>query len=158
MTARTVLLLIGAAFWLGALAGWLRDRRAAKAAVFVVFGLPFIVAGAFYANSSYPGDAVAAPAPLAATPVPPRAETGKPPASPSPPPDPAAHAQAVLAAQREAVARHPALGMAGTPFNKAFVAAYHRIRHTEPHYFDDPAWPLRLAEEVAGDLAGAQEQ
>jgi hypothetical protein len=158
VTPRTVLLSIGVILWIGAMGCWLRargrglGRRAGEAALFIALGLPFLVAGAFYSASSYPGVALPLSTPpliaVAATPEP--APTPAPLARATPPPP---HAAAVLAAQRAAVARYPSLGIAETPFNRAFLAAYRRIQRTEPDYFDDPQWPLRLADEVASELA-----
>ena len=79
----------------------------------------------------------------AAAPEPPARKTGQ---SPD-------YATANLAAQRAAIARYPALGVAETPFNRAFLIAVQRLKRTAPDYFADPQWPLRLADEVAGELA-----
>lgn len=51
-------------------------------------------------------------------------------------------------AQREAVRLYPALGVAGSPFNEEFCKRYRRYRQEQPGFFDDPAWPLRLAGET----------
>jgi hypothetical protein len=153
VTTRTALISIGAIFWISALGCWLRargrGRRAGEAVLFIALGLPFLVAGAFYTSSNYPGYVPPATRP----PVTPAATVQATPAMTAD-----AHAQAVLAAQRAAVARYPALGVAGSAFNRAFVEAYHRLRHTEPYYFDDAQWPLLLADETARDLAARSQQ
>jgi hypothetical protein len=159
MSVRSTLLGIGGLIWLGGLACWLRARGGAAARrvavkqvlLFVFLSVPFLVAGAFYTASSYPGEELppSTPSPIAAAATPALVSTPSP-ALPAAPPD---YAAAVLAAQRAAVARYPALGIAQTPFNRAFLTAYRRMQRTEPDYFDDPQWPLRLADEVAGELA-----
>lgn len=115
--------------------------------LFLSLGVPFFVAGLFYTASSYPGEelplTIAPEVTLAPVPTPAPVR----PATPAPD-----YAAAVLAAQRAAVARYPALGVAETPFNRAFLTAYRRIQRTEPDYFSDPQWPLRLADEVAGEF------
>jgi hypothetical protein len=119
--------------------------------LFAMLGLPFVVAGAFYTSSSYPGDVLLpttpAPTSLATLPFP----TPEPAARDTPPPPD--YAAANMAAQRAAVARYPALGVAETPFNRAFLTAVQRLKRTDPDYFADAQWPLRLADEVAGELA-----
>ena len=51
-------------------------------------------------------------------------------------------------AQREAVRRHPAVGVSGSAENKEYVARYKRYQQDRPDYFKTQDWPLRLAEEV----------
>jgi hypothetical protein len=54
------------------------------------------------------------------------------------------------ASQREAIRRYPELGRAGSPKNQAFVSAVKEQRHTGAvEFFDDPNWPLMLAEFLA---------
>lgn len=60
----------------------------------------------------------------------------------------------VAEAQREAVRLYPSLGIAGSQFNRDFLARYNQYRRERPSYFDDTSWPLRLAEEMA--RAGAK--
>lgn len=157
VSVRTTLLGVGGLIWLGALVCILRTRRTGgdelrtalkQALLFALLGMPFVVAGAFYTSSSYPGYVLPP-----ATPVP-AALTAAPAATPAPrttpPPD---YAAANLAAQRAAMARYPALGVAASPFNRTFLAAVQRLKRTDPDYFADPQWPLRLADEVAGELA-----
>ena len=67
------------------------------------------------------------------------------PASPTPAVQPAT----VEAAQQEAVRRYPALGVAGSRFNVEFLARHQRYQKERPEFLRDPAWPLRLAEEIA---------
>lgn len=52
-------------------------------------------------------------------------------------------------AREEAKRRYPLLGVANSPMNRAFVERYQQKKLKEPEFFRDPAWPLRLAEEVA---------
>ena len=51
-------------------------------------------------------------------------------------------------AQQAAVRRYPALGVAGSTLNTAFVARYKLYQQQRPEYFRDNSWPMRLAEEV----------
>ena len=165
VSIRATLLGIGILLWAGAWIGWLRyraaDRKRAwkQLALFVAMGLPFIVAGAFYTSSSYPDEVLpesaALPVAKETTPAP-LALEAPPPAAPAAS-SPREHAAAVLAAQHAAVARYPGLGVADSPFNRAFLDAYRRIQRTEASYFDDPQWPLRLADEVAAALAPGTE-
>ncbi len=53
------------------------------------------------------------------------------------------------AAQAEAMRRYPALGIRDSRENKTFVAAYQSLRRANPTYFDDPEWPLTLAQALA---------
>jgi hypothetical protein len=56
----------------------------------------------------------------------------------------------VLASQREAIRRYPELGRSGSLKNQAFVSAVKEQRHTGAvEFFDDPNWPLNLAEILA---------
>ncbi len=57
-------------------------------------------------------------------------------------------------AQREAVRRYPELGVPGTPFNREFVARYHRYQQTDPTMFNNPEWPLRIADETSRSVNG----
>jgi hypothetical protein len=72
---------------------------------------------------------------------------------PSASPVPAAPSgAAVVDAQREALRRHPALGVAGSRMNSAFLERYHRYQKERPDYFGDVTWPIRLADETASEL------
>jgi MFS family permease len=55
--------------------------------------------------------------------------------------------QTVEDAQREAVRRFPQLGVAGSAFNREFLARAARYRTEKPAYFQDVQWPLHLAQE-----------
>src|SRR6188768_2343448 len=59
------------------------------------------------------------------------------------------------AAQAEAMRKHPALGIAGSEFNRAFLARVQRARAETPETFADRAWPLALADEMAKFGSGA---
>lgn len=149
---------IGALLWAGAAVWWGRayhveDPRLAlrvkQALLAVTFGVPFLIAGLFFTTSNYPEAVVraAAPAPAAAVPATPPAPPPEPPA-----PDPAQRAAAMKSAQLAAVRKYPALGVAGTPFNRAFVAAVGRLQRTDAAYFEDEHWPLKLADEINEQL------
>ena len=155
MTIRGTLLGIGAIFWLSAIACWIRaprERRLSREAVlFLLLGMPFLASGLFFTGSNYPQETPAA-APL----TPPAVSIAQPPAGapapspePLPPPDLKSFEETVNAAQYAAVARYPELGKAGSSFNSRFVAVYRRRRAENPEYFDNPQWPLQLADEIA---------
>jgi len=57
--------------------------------------------------------------------------------------------------QREAVRRYPALGVAGSPLNKAFLAEYQRRKqtHSQAAFFANPRWPMLLADDCARQMA-----
>lgn len=52
-------------------------------------------------------------------------------------------------AQKVAIQRYPALGVAGSKLNTEFVARYKQYQQTRPDYFRDTSWPIRLAEELS---------
>lgn len=56
---------------------------------------------------------------------------------------------ATMAARNEAVARHPALGYAGSAFNSEFLTKMRCYQSEKPAYFQNPRWPLALANEIA---------
>jgi len=89
-------------------------------------------------RARYGGGATPAPVRLA-TPVP----------LPAPPPTFATVAEA----QKEAVRRHPMLGVQGSRMNKAFLNRYHLYQQTKPSFFQHTSWPVELADEVANDPA-----
>jgi hypothetical protein len=70
-------------------------------------------------------------------------------ASSPPPPAPDQHFATVADAQKEALRRYPDLGVAGSRFNAGFVALYARYKQERPALFQDPSWPLQIAETVA---------
>jgi len=51
-------------------------------------------------------------------------------------------------AQREAIRRFPALGVAGSAMNAEFVSRYNQYLTSRPDFFKDSLWPIRLAEEA----------
>lgn len=155
MSIRGTLLIIGALLWLSAIGCWLRGRGSwrlpREGVLFLLLGVPFLVAGWFYTASSYPSEVVPAPPkPPMATEVVAVAPSPAP-ASTPPPEQPVrnTYAEAVIAAQRAAVARYPELGRAGTEFNQHFLAAYRRLQRDDPNFFSDPEWPLHLADRIA---------
>jgi hypothetical protein len=62
-------------------------------------------------------------------------------------------AQTVAASQQQAIKKYPDLVVAGSTFNKAFVAELARRRQTDPAFFRAPDWPMRLADELAAKPA-----
>lgn len=52
-------------------------------------------------------------------------------------------------AQAAAMKKYPALGVAGSGFNREFLARVQRARAETPGLFADPSWPLSVADEVA---------
>ncbi len=54
-----------------------------------------------------------------------------------------------VAAHREAMRRYPDLGRPGSLKNQAFVSAFKEQKHVAAEFFDDPGWPLELAEILA---------
>ncbi|MEO6786805.1 MAG: hypothetical protein ABI318_11790 [Chthoniobacteraceae bacterium] len=64
-----------------------------------------------------------------------------------PAPDPVAVAEA----QRLAVKRYPALGIANSSFNREFTARYKRYQTEHAEYFNDSSWPTKLADEIASE-------
>lgn len=60
-----------------------------------------------------------------------------------------------LGAQKRAMAAFPALGVAGSPLNREFVARHKRYQTEKPDFFTDAEWPTKLAKECA-DALGAQ--
>jgi len=58
----------------------------------------------------------------------------------------------------EAVRRHPALGIDGSPLNTEFMALYKRYQKNRPGYFSDPKWPIRLAEKAVESLRDVEQE
>ncbi|MDQ3622686.1 MAG: hypothetical protein M3463_09385 [Verrucomicrobiota bacterium] len=52
-------------------------------------------------------------------------------------------------AQVEAVRRYPALGVEGSPENRLFVQTVKRFKAERPEFFEEPEWPVFLAEGLA---------
>ncbi len=55
-------------------------------------------------------------------------------------------------AKRQAVSVYPELGVAGTAVNREYVRRYKLYRSVNPAFFEEPDWPIRLAEMLAQDL------
>jgi hypothetical protein len=55
----------------------------------------------------------------------------------------------VAEAQAEAVRRYPQLAIANSRMNRAFVERYNKEKASNSALLRDPAWPLRIAEDVA---------
>ena len=60
------------------------------------------------------------------------------------------------AAQQAAIGLYPELGVAGSPFNKEFVARVKRYRAEKKDFFAEPDWPIRLAKECNEDLSAKE--
>lgn len=58
--------------------------------------------------------------------------------------------------KQEAVRRYPDLGVAGSRFNREFVARYQRYQRENTSFLENASWPIRLAEEIATSI-GANE-
>jgi hypothetical protein len=150
VTIRGTLLTITGLLWLAALGCWLRARSALglgrlsrEGWLFLLLGVPFLIAGVFFTSSSYPHEVVPpSPPPVVAvaTPAPAPARAT---------PRPLTYDEAVTEAQYAAVARYPELGKAGSAFNNRFVSTYRERRSVDPDFFARPDWPVRLADEIA---------
>lgn len=57
--------------------------------------------------------------------------------------------QAVSQATAEARRRYPAVGVEGSPENRAYLDAYQDLDGRRPDFFETPDWPIRLVELVA---------
>lgn len=55
-------------------------------------------------------------------------------------------------AQKLAGERYPELLVKGSPFNTEFLKRHEAYKATQPRFFDDPRWPLILADECAETL------
>jgi hypothetical protein len=65
-----------------------------------------------------------------------------------PPQTPARYAT-VAEAQKAAMKKYPALRVAGSDFNKRFLALHSKYRKERPGLFHDNNWPVSIADEVA---------
>ena len=59
------------------------------------------------------------------------------------------NAKAVNQSMIEVRRRYPAVGQDGTPENRAYLAAYKELERLRPDFFENPQWPLKLADLVA---------
>ena len=74
-------------------------------------------------------------------------------------PDPAARStdtggkdaeKATLRSHQEAMKKYPALAQKGSPENQSFVEAYRELKYAGgASFFEDPEWPMRLADQLA---------
>jgi len=72
----------------------------------------------------------------------------------TPAPAPVAPPKATAAdGQRAAIQKHPELGVAGSALNVAFVSESRARRESDPGFFTEADWPVRLADEIAAQLA-----
>ena len=62
-------------------------------------------------------------------------------------------ASRVVQAQRAAVAKYPALAVAGSEMNSRFVFRYKALLAQGSPRLQDPAWPTQLADECAAASA-----
>jgi len=78
-------------------------------------------------------------------------EVGTPaaPAAPAAPVVGSPQVATVAEAEKEAIRRYPTLGIAGSDFNKAFLALRQRYQKEHPEVLKDPSWPVILASETA---------
>jgi len=51
--------------------------------------------------------------------------------------------------QLKAVQKYPELGVQGSDLNQRFIAEYNKRHAANPAFFNDPQWPLLLADELA---------
>ncbi len=58
----------------------------------------------------------------------------------------------VKEAQSAAMARYPALAIAGSEFNRAFIARYRYYEKVKPDYLRTNSWPVMIAEEIYADM------
>jgi hypothetical protein len=166
VTTRALLVGIGLLLWAAGAAWWGWARRIhdpalalrRKQALFAgAMGVPFLIAGLFFTASSYPDDVVARVSTPVASATFPTTTPAATPAIEPPPLSPASRDEAVKAAQYAAVQRYPALGVAGTPFNRAYVSAVRRLERTDAAYFENVEWPLKLADEIDAQLQATPE-
>jgi hypothetical protein len=45
--------------------------------------------------------------------------------------------------------RYPALAAADSPENQIYIETYRELKGTRPDFFEDPDWPLQLADLIA---------
>ncbi len=64
--------------------------------------------------------------------------------------------QAVAASQSRAVKKYPALGVANSPFNQAFIASYQQLRRQQSARLNAPDWPEKLADECAAQISAGK--
>ena len=64
--------------------------------------------------------------------------------------------EAVSRWQREAVTKYPALGVEGSSFHTAFLTEYRRKKETDAGFFNEPNWPVALADEISVKALGAK--
>jgi hypothetical protein len=93
----------------------------------------------------------AAPAAPAAPVAPANSATPAAPAAPNDTSDPEMNLAAITrSAQQEAIRRYPEIGTRDSAKNTAFLAAYWEMKKSgKTEFFDDPEWPIALAEELA---------
>ncbi len=58
------------------------------------------------------------------------------------------NAETTAQSQKNAVRDFPELGVAGSPFNTLFRARVKELKAQSSHYFNNPEWPHKLAEEI----------
>ena len=63
--------------------------------------------------------------------------------------------QAVAASQGRALKKYPALGVAGSRFNAAFLARYQQLSQQGSARLNSADWPEKLAAECAAKLPAA---
>lgn len=64
-----------------------------------------------------------------------------------------AHAQETVEEWKaKTIEKYPDLAIPGSPFNKQFVADHSSLQKTEPKLFNNPEWPMLIAQGVAKKL------
>ena len=82
-----------------------------------------------------------------------------PPAPPAPAPggaQPPALSARIAASQKQAIAKYPALTVAGSEMNSRFVYRYKRMLSEKDARLQDPAWPVQLADECNDAIAASK--
>jgi hypothetical protein len=76
---------------------------------------------------------------------------GEKPQAAAPDPVPAKARMTVQEATKRALEAWPELGVANSPLNLRYVDRVKAYRESKPAYFENPEWPWKLAQEIAGE-------
>jgi hypothetical protein len=63
--------------------------------------------------------------------------------------------QTVAEWQTKAIEAYPELGVPDSQLNKSFLQLHQQLKETNPQLFDNPKWPLLIAQLIAGDAKPA---
>ena len=129
---------------LSARVGRQRDRRQ----LLIGIGIILLFVAFFWALYTFGSPEPSASPSTAPTAYPPAAAAHVSTPTP-PPPAPTRYFSSVDEAKQEAVRLYPSLGVAGSQFNSAFLARHREYQQLQPSYFNDNAWPVRIAEEIS---------